>query len=152
MDGRVAQSVHPAFVEIIRQMTGDEATVIRGILQYDKPTAIVEVRRAVTAQTPEFLVLIRNLLPMINKDTGAPMEFPGVDVMVDNWVRLGLVEVDYMYQVAGPGAYDWLWSRHEVLRLKEMDGDAPPLLGSRNGLIQRTSLGLAFAQAVGLMA
>jgi len=89
---------------------------------------------------------------MINKDTGAPMEFPGVDVMVDNWVRLGLVEVDYMYQVAGPGAYDWLWSRHEVLRLKEMDGDAPPLLGSRNGLIQRTSLGLAFAQAVGLMA
>lgn len=151
MDSRVAANAHPAFVEIINQMTGDEANIIRGILQYDKPTAIVEIRQTITAQTREFIVLIRNLLTMINKDTKGPMEWPGIDIMVDNWVRLGLVEVDYAYQVAGPDAYDWLWSRPEVLRLKGMGENVPPLIEPRNGLIQRTSLGVAFAKSVGLI-
>ena len=79
------------------------------------------------------------------------MEFPGFDMMVDNWIRLGLVEIDYTHQVAGPGAYEWIQDRPEIKRLSQEGDGNLPLVYYRNGIIQRTSMGLEFAKSVGLL-
>jgi len=150
MDARVAEKAHPAFVEIIRQLTSDEANLIRWILRYDKPTAIVEVRRL----TPDFLgshQLIRHMMPMIDTATGAPREFPGFASMVDNWIRLGLVEVDYQRHLMDLDAYAWIDQRPEIKRYLQTEGSERRFLEYRKGIIQRTSLGLEFAKTVGLL-
>jgi hypothetical protein len=150
MDARVTEKAHPAFVEIIRQLTSDEANLIRWILRYDKPTAIVEVRRL----TPDFLgshQLIRHMMPMIDTTTGAPREFPRFASMVDNWIRLGLVEVDYQHHLMDSDAYAWIDQRPEIKRYLELEGSEGRFLEYRKGIIQRTSLGLEFAKTVGLL-
>ncbi len=44
MDGRSSEKVHPAFVEIIRQLKSEEARLLRGILRSRSGIPIAEIR------------------------------------------------------------------------------------------------------------
>ncbi len=44
MDGRMAEQAHPAFVETIRQLTADEARLLKLVLECNSPLPIVEIR------------------------------------------------------------------------------------------------------------
>ncbi len=149
MDGRVASEAHPAFVEIIKQLDSEEADLIRGILQSPNAIAIVEVR-ITTVGEQGWIALATHLLNLTSIKTSLPVEVPRFPAMVDNWVRLGLVDVDYAKHLTAEHSYDWVEDRPEIVRYRQTHESETKKLSFVNGVIMRTSLGIQFAKAVGL--
>ena len=150
MDGRVAPKAHPAFVEIIKQLNSEEASLLRGLLNIDGSVPIAEVRISEVGQQG-WRVLTTHLMNLCNLTDGTPVETPRNAAMVDNWLRLGLVEVDYGKQLIGVDAYAWVEKRPEYFNLRSQREDEKNILSFGRGVIGRTALGLQFAKAAGLL-
>lgn len=148
MDGRVAAEAHPAFVEIIKQMNSEEADLIRGVLKSLGGIPIVEVR--VTLENGGWQTLATHLLNLSNSESGSPIENPKIPAMVDNWVRLGLVGVDYTKFLMAADSYSWVENRPEVARYRQEHEKENKKISFANGVIFRTALGIQFSKAVGL--
>lgn len=150
MDGRVSTSAHPAFVEIIRQLDGEEAKLIRGCLQTPNGTSITEIR-LVDVGKNSWEVLYRHLLHYRDLATKTPKANPRLPAFVDNWIRLGLVEVDYTKYVASENAYEWVAQRPEFLKFKAELENMTQKVEFQQGILVRTSLGEQFAAVVGII-
>ncbi len=148
MDGRVAAEAHPAFVEIIKQLNSEEADLIRGILRSPSVIAIAEIRLELDKNRWD--TLSKHMLNFQNSETKIPVENPRCPAMVDNWIRLGLVEVDYTKLLFAAESYAWVDKRPEVIRLRQSHENETQKIGFQNGIIVRTALGIQFAKAVGL--
>ena len=148
MDGRVASEAHPAFVEIIKQLDSEEASIVSIILQCLVPIAIVEVQLKVA--TGGSVSIATHMLDLSDTETLAKVENPRIAAMVDNWIRLGLVKVDYLKRLQDTNAYEWVSNRPEVARYKQVHENDTDKLDFAHGIIQRTALGIQFAKAVGL--
>ena len=150
MDGRVAADAHPAFVEVIRQLSSEEAQLIRGVLQSPVPIAIIEVRLT-TVDQQGYQTLARHVLNLFNSTTNAAVENPQLPAIVDNWVRLGLARVDYVTKLMDAAAYEWADQRPEIVRLRETYETETQKISFANGILQRTAFGVQFARAVSLV-
>lgn len=150
MDGRIASHAHPAFVEIIKQLSSDEPELLEQILVTDQILPIVQVR--VTGLRNEgWRAVLNHLMNPRTIEGDHPVQNPRGDVMVDNWLRLGLVEVTYSAHLAGGGLYDWVTGRPEYNQLRSQHENDTQTLTFGKGMISRTALGLQFAKAVGLI-
>jgi hypothetical protein len=149
MDGRVAGDAHPAFVEIIRQLSSDDARLIKGALKATTPIAIVEVKLS-SADGSGFKIVARHLLNLMNNASGVAIEDPQLVVLVDNWIRLGLVTVDYGTHLTDVNAYKWVQQRPEVLRFQQTLETELQKLQYSNGVLRRTAFGAQFARAISL--
>ena len=152
MDGRIKAEAHPAFVEIIKQLNSEEAGLLQGLLRPELPGfAIVEIR--ITKNGEEgWNVLEKHIMNFTSPMTGEPWESPRQGAMIDNWVRLGLVEVCYgTKQLVGNDPYAWVDKRPEYLRHKGREQNEPVSISIERGAICRTALGIQFGRAVGLM-
>lgn len=148
MDARVASRAHPAFVEILRQLDSEEARLLKGVLRNADYISLVEVR----LQTPDqsgWNVLRRHVLNLVNGETSAPVQIPRLPAIVDNWIRLGLVEVDYSKEIVGTEAYSWVEARPEIAQLRT-EHEKQRVIAHR-GVLQRTNLGEQFAAVVGII-
>lgn len=150
MDGRVAADAHPAFVEVIRQLSSEDAKLIRGALQSPVAIPIIEVRLTTVGQQG-YQTLARHVLNLSNSTTEAPVENPELPAMVDNWVRLGLVNVDYETKLIDAVAYEWVDQRPEVVRLRQTYENETQKLNIAHGILERTAFGIQFARAVSLV-
>lgn len=150
MDARIADEAHPAFVEIIKQLNSKEAEFIRWFLQSPSAIAIAEVRLT-DINTKGWHSLITHLLNFTNTETLLAVEDASVPAMVDNWVRLGLVEVDYTKFLTSDDSYAWVEKRPEVIKFKATKENETHKISFANGVILRTALGVQFAKAVGLV-
>ena len=118
MDKFTAHGAHPAFVEIIKQLTPDEAKLV-GLFIQDVALPLLNVRWEYKDPTPEKNggkeVLVNfSLLGVI---TGC--EFPQLTpTYIDNLCRLGLAEVPAMLEYTGKGVYDTLENAPEVQQQK----------------------------------
>jgi hypothetical protein len=149
MDGRMADSAHPAFVEIIKQLSSKEATLLQGVLEKDIPFMIGEIyftpdtgKLHITTNT-----LYRHLLDF-RDEKHQPVEDPFVPAMVDNWVRLGLVKVAYDRTLVSED-YSWVETRPEFISQRNKV-TAQGTVTYRQGSMRATAWGMRFAQAVGL--
>jgi hypothetical protein len=147
-DARTNEKVHPSFAEIIRQLTGEEASLLSRPLGSAPHVPIVRLRGVL----PEGggTTLVSHLLPLINIHSGVPIEDPQVATYVDNWVRLGLVDVVYGTYLLREGAYDYVQARPEYLRLEATHANTELVLDIERGLLRPTDFGRAFAEAVGM--
>src|SRR5574340_607055 len=139
MDGRVSDKVHPAFVPVIQQLTSFEATLLRIYLGKSANFEIAELR--LTEKSAGYWdVLYRHLLNLTELSTGKPVEVPEIAEIVDNWIRLGLVQVDYDKVVTGTGKeyYSWVTSRPEFIRLKSTSETSTHELKFQQGIMSRT--------------
>ena len=150
MDGRVAADAHPAFVEVIRQLSSEEAQLMRGVLQSPVPIAIIEVRLTTVGQQG-YQTLARHVLNLSNSTTKAAVENPQLPAIVDNWVRLGLAHVDYVTQLMDAAAYEWAAQRPEIVRLRKTYETETQKISFANGILERTDFGVQFARAVSLV-
>lgn len=150
MDGRVAEKAHPAFVEIIRQLNSEEARLLREILRATSGLPIAEIRLTTTA-TGVWHLLLSHLLNLRNGATDLPVENLQLPAMVDNWVRLGLVDVDYAKKMAEGKSYDWVESRPEFLHFRTTQETDKQKVTAQRGVLMRTALGEQFAVIVGLL-
>lgn len=149
MDGRVAADAHPAFVEIIRQLSSEDAQLIRGALQSPAAIAIVEVRLTTVGQEG-YQTLARHVLNLTSSVTRAAVENPQLAATVDNWVRLGLVNVDYATKLMEEAAYEWADQRPEIVRLRQAYETENQKVSITQGILERTAFGVQFARAVSL--
>lgn len=149
MDSRSASFAHPAFVEIIKQLDSDDARLVRGPLQSTTPIPIIQIQRK-SNDNSGYNVLVQHLLNLTNSTTGAPVEDPRLPAMIDNWIRLGLVEVAYDKHLADAARYAWVDQRPEFLRLSQAQKSDQAKVEYEKGVMQRTELGKRFARAIGL--
>lgn len=147
MDKDTANGAHPAFVEIIKQLTPDEAKLV-GLFTQSRPFPLLDVRWNFKTPTPERsggLVVLTNYSHL---GIEAGCEFLDlVPTYIDNLCRLGLSEVPAIFQYTGKGVYDALEADPKVLKIKtdiELNPEITPELG-RKGL-RVTELGKLFAR------
>lgn len=149
MDGRSASLAHPAFVEIIKQLDSEDARLVRGALQSPSAIPIIQIHRKLKNGSG-YNLLVQHLLNLKDSTTGVPVEDPQLPAMIDNWIRLGLVEVDYDKHLADVAHYSWVDQRPEFLRLNEAPQPDEAKVEYQKGIMQRTELGKRFARAIGL--
>lgn len=114
MDTRTASGAHPAFVEIIKQITPDEARILR-LFIHDRPLPLVTVRREYKVESPterggqDMLVNFS----LLGWDAGC--DFPQMGpTYVDNLCRLGLTNVPTFLEYTAPGCYEPLEKHPQV--------------------------------------
>lgn len=149
MDGRSASDAHPAFVEIIKQLDSEDARLIRSVLQSTDAIPIVQIHRK--NKGGGYNVLVQHLLNLIDTETGQPFEDQRLPAMIDNWVRLGLVEVSYDKYLKDTAYYSWVEQRPEFEKLKQEPQPEEITITYQKGIIIRTELGIRFAKAIGLL-
>lgn len=148
MDGRIANKAHPSFVEIIKQLSADDASLLRHVLGRKGSLPIVEVRK--TRKDKSYIVLKTHLLGLINVETNEDIIDPEVAALVDNWIRLGLVTVTYGVHL-GTHNYDWVEGRPEVMKFRIEHESKEDKVIYKKGAMSMTVFGEQFARAVGLL-
>lgn len=148
MDSRNANAAHPAFVEILRQLDADEAKLLKVILRHNQfPIGTIKQ----TLPQNSVRVLWKHLMAWTDDDTGEVAVNLRLPAMVDNWIRLGIVEVSYTRWMSDPTEYAWMETRPEVEKLKSLfEKDTSTVLVDR-GILERTALGQQFAIATGII-
>ncbi|MGH8729143.1 MAG: DUF4393 domain-containing protein [Burkholderiales bacterium] len=150
MDSRAAAHVHPAFVEIIRQLTSEEAAFLQTILQVEGYVPVIQIRIA-TRGTNTSRLLCRHIGDLHNQETGEVVINNKIEALVENWIRLRLVEVDYMKRRSTEEAYHWVDSRPEVVGARATYQAETDEIKIDKGILGRTAFGKQFAEAVGLL-
>ena len=149
MDGRSASSAHPAFVEIIKQLDSEDAKLVRDVLQSRIPFPIAQIHSK-NKDNNGYTLLAQHLLHLTNPTTHAAVENQQLPAMIDNWIRLGLVEVTYDKHLISPDRYSWVEQRPEFIRFSQAPQPDGAKVEFKKGIMQRTELGKRFAQAIGL--
>lgn len=148
-DGRRSDQAHPSFAEIIKQLSPEEAHLLRATLAR-RVLAIVQLRRRAETGTGGTL-WANHVMGLVDSETDEVSEEPSLAVWVDNWLRLGLVEVDYTSNLVAEEAYVWVDSRPEMQRLIEADGRGADAAEVRKGILRATDFGLRFGAAVAVI-
>lgn len=158
MDSRHAMNAHPAFAEIIRQLSGFEAGILKNTLSR-LWLPIVEIRVGTYEEGMSFgkfsfptsyRVLQTHVLPLRNSD-GTEFVSRELPAMVDNWIRLGLVRVTYDTSFTAEDSYDWVGMRPEYLYWLPQDAPPQQKVDVAKGQLKLTAFGQQFAMAIGAM-
>ncbi|MFM0283217.1 DUF4393 domain-containing protein [Paraburkholderia sediminicola] len=151
MDKRKAGTAHPAFVELIKQIDPDEVAWLRPLLTNPVKQPIVEIRLH-NKDGSGYMPLRPHYMGFTRGVDRVEVEVPNFTAMLENWVRLGLVEVDYTQFSTAPQAYDWVEEREYVRALRKMHDNDIRSITFQRGIVGRTSFGAQFASAVGMYA
>lgn len=150
MDGRSPEEAHPAFVEVIRQLSAEEAVHLRSIIRNGSHHPIVEFR----AKSPSgsgWESRAKHILNLVRASSRVPEEDLQMPVFVDNWIRLGLVTVDYTTFLTREDVYDWAEARPEYLRAASTLSVGESVEVAHGTLIV-SAFGRRFSAAVGMNA
>ncbi|WP_167762101.1 DUF4393 domain-containing protein [Blastococcus sp. CT_GayMR20] len=145
-DDRVSSNAHPSFAEVIRQLSPGEATLLLETLRAKLLPAV-----RVSRKSPEGeggVIAFNYLLPLHLSETNEPKEESSLPVWIDNWIRLGLIEVDYMRSFVDEGRYSWVHERPEFLLLIESDPRGREGFDIERGVLRTTDFGSRFLAAV----
>ncbi len=112
MDSAAVLLAHPGFVEIVKQMTPDEAKLMN-FLSAKQPHPLITVR-AVSESAAAGGAVVLHHFSLLGEKAGAehPELAPGY---LDNLRRLGLIEIPEFLKYSAPFAYDSL-VKHPVVR------------------------------------
>lgn len=146
MDKTTASGAHPAFVEIIKQLTPDEAKLV-GLFIAPHPLPLLNARWEYKNPTDEKTGGMDVIVNFSQLGVLAGVEFPNLTpAYIDNLCRLGLSEVPAMFQYTGKGVYDPLENSMEVQNAKAQIEANPEwhFVMERKGL-RITELGKQFA-------
>jgi len=150
MDNRPSSYVHPAFIEVVKQLSSDDVFNLNVILRHDVAHELIEVH----VSEPNlfgFKIVLRHVMNLLHVETNEATENPLFPTYVDNWIRLGLVKVDYDRRAAGPNSYNWVEQRPEILRLRKESDHQGFHVKIVRGTLTVTDFGKSFAKAVGLI-
>ena len=148
MNRDTASGAHPAFVEIIKQLTSDEAKITKLFLSpivFPVITVAWEYKNPTEGKTGGQDVLVN--YSHIGVQAGC--EFPDLTpTYLDNLCRLGLAEIPTFYQYTGLGVYDALENDSKVKQIVHEIDENLELKSkiTKNGL-KITSMGRQFVIA-----
>lgn len=144
MDKKTASGAHPAFVEIIKQLTPDEAKIVK-LFSKSRPYPLISVRSNYKEEARGGLDILSNF-SLLGVEAG--VELPEMTAAyLDNLCRLGLAEIPSLsFSYTAKGLYDPLESHPLVLELKQqIESDPTTTFEIQRGGLRVTSLGKQFA-------
>lgn len=114
MDTRTAQGAHPAFVEIIKQLTPDEARLLK-LFVVPRALPLINVRKENKNERGGVDILTN--FSLLGWEAGC--EFPEqTTTYINNLCRLGLAEAPPIFKYTTPGVYDELENHVTVQEIK----------------------------------
>ena len=130
--------VHPSYVDIIKQMTPDEAKILR-VLYAIKLTPIIHVKQYMNDKK-SYVDIVQNYSTLIRY-----CESPsGIYAYLNNLNRLGLINIDYSTHCTYDGAYDELDKQFAELKNEwESKGGELRIL---HGVLELTAFGQNFTK------
>lgn len=145
MNGKSSENAHPAFVEIIKQLSSLEAGLLNLIFRSSGTIPIVQLRREATDGNgfDQFVNHVLNLHIDANKPTNDPQL---VRTAFDNWERLGLIRVKYDEHFVDAGAYSWVNNNAQMILFRSIHPDRK--INFERGILRITDFGTAFKNAV----
>ncbi len=150
MDKDSTLLAHPAFAQAIKELSEIEAKLLLSLLRHDM-VACVELRTPRRLGTG-YATLRRHILDWHGLDANLPQEVVPGPAYIDNWVRLGVVRVDYSRWALDRGAYKWVTSCPEFVRARVSAGRGWRRVYWQRGIVERTVLGTWFARATCILA
>jgi hypothetical protein len=145
-DRRVQDSAHPSFAEVIKQLSASEAESLAAALRAS-PLPIIEIRRTADAPDEGYEIVATHVLDWTQD--GQQVAAPERAMFVDNWVRLGLVIVDYGTSIAGAEKYSWAETAPLVATAREhYETDGVRRVHYQKGVLRATEFGRSFEQVV----
>lgn len=142
MDLASRAGVHRAFAGIVNELSSDDARMLPRVM--NRPNGVPIARMIARVEGGE-IITHRHVV-----DLGADWR-PDAAVLVDNWIRLGLVSVDYLIRLVGEGEYDWVGECPEAKAAIGRSNTSPPRIAPTNGVLTWTAFGAGFARAVGIL-
>jgi hypothetical protein len=144
MDSATMSAAHPAFVEAIKQLTPDEARILRHLAD-GQHRPIINIRA--DSKDGSGGVDVGRYLTMLDEE--AALIHPELTAgYLDNLIRLGLIEIPVGFHLARPGAYDELENHPNVKavrqRIDDIEGQTCIIVRT---LVRFTSLGDQFIAA-----
>ena len=150
-DKRVQASAHPSFAEVIKQLSASEAESLAAVLKSPLHLPIIEIRvKAATAEKPQAEGATTAATHVLDwRNTGEQVLMPGGAMFVDNWIRLGLVTVDYASWLIAPQAYSWVDTNPEMVSArKQFDTEEFKRVEFTKGILKPTEFGRSFERVV----
>lgn len=144
MDSATAASAHPAFVEILKQITPDEAKLLN-LLAQQRPFPLLNVRAELKNGKGGVDALVN--FSTLGEESNVENLYL-VPNYIDNLCRLGLIEVPMFFTYTAENIYEPLENHPKIVELKsqiEADPERKPEI-ERRGL-RVTQLGKQFISA-----
>lgn len=151
-DDRKRDSAHPSFVEIIKQLSAPELPFLESVLNREgRSTPLVRFKISTTG-SEGYNIAMSHLVEATDATSQALRENRAA-TYVENWVRLGIVTVDYTQYLTDPEAYSWVETSGHYLGFKKHIARMPDKgLEYDKGVLVVTEFGRSFAQVVGATA
>ncbi|MCT8716084.1 DUF4393 domain-containing protein [Glaesserella parasuis] len=141
------KNVHPSFVEILKQLSSKDASLLKMLFPYlfDSEIAICSI--LFYREEQQFTYVYRNLLSFTYAGTNEPYIEQDLPIIIDNLIRLQLVTVEYGKSVVGVDYETAFRNRPEYQQFEQIlrDGESLEL---EYGVLMITDFGRAFYKAV----
>ncbi|MBZ9537222.1 DUF4393 domain-containing protein [Cytobacillus oceanisediminis] len=141
MDKKYDSSIHPSFVEIIKQLNSDEAKILK-LLSHFSVIPIIDVQGILRENPTKFASTLKDfsLLPY-----EANCEFPeNGPSYIGNLKRLGLIEVSYDFYANDVFSYNELVNHPTIIEEKRILEYGEYNIDIKKGGIKRTKFGGMF--------
>lgn len=146
MNKNTADGAHPAFVEIIKQLTPDEAKII-ALFDGRRPYPLLTIRSNFKEEAEANLGGVDVLMNFSLLGIQAGVEHPDLTpTYLNNLCRLGLAEIPGLgFTYTAPGVYDALESDPQILGIKaNIEANPEREFEAVRGGLRITSLGKQF--------
>jgi Abortive infection alpha len=164
-DKRVQDSAHPSFVEVIKQLSASEAEalaitlkvgqlpIVEMRLNREPPPAGIEegpaerLARSLNQSPYGYTILATNVLDW--HTDGKQVAAPFRALHIANWVRLGLVTVDYTTHLTADTSYAWVETTPLMVEAREKyDTAENKRVVFSKGILRVTEFGKVFERVV----
>ena len=143
MDKSTVKNAHPSFVEIIKQISSDEARII-SLLTNDHSKAVIRLR-SMNHDNDHYTEILQefSILPYL-----AGCEHPELGPSyLNNITRLGIAEINYTTYSTFPNAYEEIYKHPVFIEKKKWIEDNAKRAEVRRGTFCRTQFGEKFYNA-----
>lgn len=150
-DDRAKEKAHPSFVEVIKQLSGSEIRFLEAALNKEGVNTPLVRFKIITPGNEGYSIVLSHVVERSEHSTEA-IDNNMYSTYIDNWVRLGLVTVDYTAYLTAPGAYAWVETCDQIIYLRNYLNDHYPERSVEydRGMLAPTDFGKAFAAVVGI--
>ena len=132
--------VHPSFVEIIKQLSPDEAKILKYLYQ-KKIEPIINLRRENKKQQGGISII--DYFSLIGEYSNCDFNHR-IPSYLENLERLKLIEIDFMAYITTPGTYDFLITHPTITAYTSITNDENYKYETMNGYTKMTNYGKNF--------
>jgi hypothetical protein len=142
MDKHTSNFTHPSFVEVIKQLTPDEAKLLK-YFATEGTLPIITIRNQSQNKSEGGWVVHKNVSLFGEKANCSNPEL--TSIAIDNFIRLGLIEIPHNYAYIDKKIYEELKNNEEIKTIEENINNTPERKCVINeGIVTLTDFGRQF--------